>query len=297
MERAARDTGQIAAERTARPETAGEVLTLAVGDLVREIQERVPAALADEPDAAHRLRTSVRSLRNVLAAFRRYLDKDATAELRSRLKEWGDALGRARDLEVRAAQAGAAADTAGLDATTRSALLEPLRTDHERAHAEAVRWTRSGRGRDLARSLEAWAVEPRLGVRASRRAKEAVRRTVRHQAERTLDAASELADLESTHELRKAARRLRHTCDAITRAPVGLLGRRTKRLGSAGHRLQSVLGDHRDALLLAEHVRTHAAGSAEYDAVVGVCQERALTALADLPAALGELEARARWLC
>ena len=272
------------------------MLTLAVGDLVRQIQERVPAALADEPDAVHRLRTSVRRLRNVLAAFRRYLDKDATAELRSQLKEWGDVLGRARDLEVRAAQADAAADATGLDATARSALLDPLRADHERAHADAALWTRSERGRDLVRLLEAWAAEPRLGERASLPAKKAARRAVRRQAERALDAARDLTGLESTHELRKAARRLRHTCDAITRAPVGLLGRRTKRLASAGHRLQSLLGDHRDALLLAEHVRAHAEGSADYDAVVAGCQERALTALADLPAALGELEARAHRL-
>jgi CHAD domain-containing protein len=270
------------------------MLTLAVGDLVRRIHYRVPAALADEPDAVHRLRTSVRRLRNVLAAFRRYLDKDATAELRSLLKEWGDVLGRARDLEVRAQQATAAADAAGLDEQARSALLDPLLTAHEQTHADAVRWSRSGRGQDLDRLLTEWAAEPRLGERAARPAKKASRRAVRRQVERTRGAAGELTDLESAHELRKAARRLRHTCEAITRKPVGLLGRRTKDVGSAGQRIQSLLGDHRDALLLAEHVHTHANGSPAYDAVVGRCQERAIAALADLPAALGELENRAR---
>ncbi|WP_344400196.1 CHAD domain-containing protein, partial [Promicromonospora sukumoe] len=71
---------------------------------MRRVHDGVPAALADEPDAVHRLRTSVRRLRNVLAAFKRYLDRDAAAELRSRLKELGDVLGKARDLEVRAQQ-------------------------------------------------------------------------------------------------------------------------------------------------------------------------------------------------
>jgi CHAD domain-containing protein len=261
---------------------------------VRRIHDRVPAALADEPDAVHRLRTAVRRLRNVLAAFRRYLDKEATAELRTGLKEWGDVLGRARDLEVRAQQAAAAADEAGLGEPARSALLDPLLTAHEQAHADAVRWTRSSRGQDLDRLLAEWAAAPRLGERAHRKAKKAARRAVRRQAERTLGSAGELIDLASAHELRKAARRLRHTCEAITRKPVGLLGRRTKDIGSAGHRVQSVLGDHRDALLLAEHVHVHTNGSPAYDAVVGRCQERALAALADLPAALGELETRAR---
>ena len=270
------------------------MLTLAVDDLVRRIHQRVPAALADEPDAVHRLRTSVRRLRNVLAAFRRYLDEDATGELRSQLKEWGDVLGRARDLEVRAHQAATAADATGLDEKTRSALLEPLVAAREQARADVVRWTRSEQGRDLGRLLDDWAVAPRLGDRASRPAKKAARRTVRRQTERTLGSVGELTDLESAHELRKAARRLRHTCEAITRKPVGLLGRRTKDLGATAHRIQSLLGDHRDALLLADHVREHSNGSPAYDAVVGLCQERALAALADLPAALGELEARAQ---
>jgi CHAD domain-containing protein len=267
------------------------MLTLAVGDLVRRIHDRIPAALADEPDAVHRLRTSVRRLRDVLAAFRRYLDKDAAAELRSLLKEWGDVLGRARDLQVRAQQTAAAADAVGLDDQARSALLDPLLTAYDQAHADAARWTRSRRGQGLDRLLTEWAAEPRLGERASRPATKAARRAVRRQVERTRGAAGDLTDLDSAHELRKAARRLRHTCEAITRKPVGLLGRRTKDVGAAGHRIQSLLGDHRDALHLADHVRDRADGSAEYDAVVGLCQERALAALADLPAALGGLGA------
>lgn len=265
---------------------------------MRRIHDGVPAALADEPDAVHRLRISVRRLRNVLAAFRRYLDRDAAAELRSRLKELGDVLGKARDLEVRAQQAAAAADAAGLDDAARSALVDPLRTAHLHAHAEAVRWVRSERSRDLDRLLAEWAALPRLGDRADQPAKKAARRAVRRQAARTLEAAPRLADPEAAHELRKAARRLRHTCDAVTREPVRLLGRRTKDLGEVGHRIQSVLGDHRDALLLAEHVRDHARlrtdDSRAYDGVVDQCQGRALSALATLPAALGDLERRAR---
>ncbi|WP_164545270.1 CHAD domain-containing protein [Antribacter gilvus] len=266
------------------------MLSLAVGELVRRIDDGVPAAIADEPEAVHRLRTSVRRLRNVLAAFRRYLDRDATAGLRAELKVWGDALGRARDLEVRAAQLAEAADAVGLDEEDRSALVDELHAAHERAHAQAVRWTRSRRGRELRKALAAWADAPPLADRAGRPAKKAARRAVRRQADRTLEAAGRLDGPEAAHALRKAARRLRHTCDAVRSA--GLLGGRTKALGRAGHRIQSLLGDHRDALLLAEHVRSQADGSPAADAVVGWCQERSLAALADLPAALADLHAR-----
>lgn len=296
---APRYPGPIASDAE-HPQTAAELLTLAVRDLVRRIHDRVPAALADEPDAVHRLRTAVRRLRNVLAAFRRYLDQHETADLRARLKEWGTVLGRARDLEVRAGQAATAADDAGLTAAARAGLVDPLEAERREAHAAAVAWTRSDAGQEVARLLDVWADGPPLRDRASRSARKAARRAVRRQADRTLDAAGALTEPGEAltgpggvHELRKAARRLRHTCDAITRAPVGLLGRRTKRLGSAGHRLQSLLGEHRDALLLAEHVRTRADGPAEYDAVVGRCQERALAALAELPPALADLADRA----
>ncbi len=52
-----------------REMTAGDMLADIVGDLVALIDARTPAALADEPDAVHQLRTAVRRLRNVLAAF------------------------------------------------------------------------------------------------------------------------------------------------------------------------------------------------------------------------------------
>ncbi|GAA2230382.1 hypothetical protein GCM10010413_29770 [Promicromonospora sukumoe] len=176
--------------------------------------------------------------------------------------------------------------------------MDPLRTAHLHAHAEAVRWVRSERSRDLDRLLAEWAARPRLGDRAGQPAKKAARRAVRRQAARTLEAAPRLADPEAAHELRKAARRLRHTCDAVTREPVRLLGRKAKDLGEVGHRIQSVLGDHRDALLLAEHVRDHARlrtdDSRAYDDDVDRCQGRALSALATLPAALGDLQRQAR---
>ena len=74
--------------------------------------------------------------------------------------------------------------------------------------------------------------------------------------DRVLDHAADYrGDVDAAHALRKAARRLRHTADAVTRPPAAVLGADAQELGELGSQLQSLLGDHRDALLLAEHVR------------------------------------------
>src|SRR5918998_3119829 len=85
--------------------TAAELFAEVVADHVRRIEQRTPAAVADEPDGVHALRTGVRRLRNVLAVYRKVFDSDAVAGLRDRLADFGAVLGEARDLEVRIQQA------------------------------------------------------------------------------------------------------------------------------------------------------------------------------------------------
>lgn len=117
-----------------------------------------------------------------------------------------------------------------------------------------------------------------------------------------------LDDLERLHDLRKTGRALRHTVDALPdpRA-AGLPDKATRRLGKRGARIQSALGDHRDALLLAEHVAATAdhAGAEEWAALQGIdlasyrvmvaaAHERAADAVADLPDLLADLDTAAR---
>ncbi|MET1043666.1 MAG: CHAD domain-containing protein, partial [Microbacteriaceae bacterium] len=93
--------------------TASAVLVAAIRDLVNTLEQTDPAARANEPDAVHRMRTIVRRLRSVLAAYRTLFDRKVTDDLRERLGRIGSALGDARDLEVRALRAEALLDELG----------------------------------------------------------------------------------------------------------------------------------------------------------------------------------------
>lgn len=277
--------------------TAGDMLTAAISDLAGEVAAGRAPALADEPDAVHQLRTSVRRLRNLLAAFRRCFDSSAAAGLGATLASYGNLLGECRDLEVRAADATAALDALGLTGRLEDALVGPLVAGHAPAHAALVAWHAGPGAVALDALLATWSVAPPLTRRAGRPARVVADKAVRRQARRVLaraDAAADGAE-DARHDLRKAARRLRHTADAVTAVEIddSLHG-----LGKLGHQVQGALGDHRDALLLAEHVRRCAAGLADladrasYDLVAEYAEARAATALEGLDEPLATLRKR-----
>lgn len=278
--------------------TAGDMLTAAISDLAGEIRDGRDAAVADDPDAVHQLRTAVRRLRNLLAAFRRCFDPDAAAELGAALASYGGLLGECRDLEVRAADATEALEALGLTDELGDALVGPLLARHASAHDALVGW-HSGPGvAELDALLVAWADAPALARRARRPAADVASKAVRRQVRRVLvraDAVVAAREVEEArHGLRKAARRLRHTADAVAPVDDSL-----QALGKLGHRVQGALGDRRDALLLAEHVRRCAAGLPEvadrtpYGAVVRHAEDRATEALAELDDSLSTLRERA----
>ncbi|MDZ5622964.1 CHAD domain-containing protein [Nocardioides bizhenqiangii] len=276
--------------------TAGEMLAEVVGDLVARIGAKTPAALADEPDAVHQLRTTVRRLRNVLAAFSPYVEPTAIGGLRARLAEYGDRLGLPRDLEVRAAWCARIAAEIGLPGDLRDDLVAPLLAEHARAHAALVAWAASPDAEPLSTALGAAAAAPALTDGSARPAPVVAREVLLAQAARVIDQTTDYRrDPEAAHALRRAGRRLRHVGDAVTKPPAAVLGPEAAALGELGSRVQSLLGDHRDALLLADHLRgsrpDQAGVRAAYASMVEAAERAAGTALASVPAVLEQLEA------
>lgn len=259
--------------------TAGDLLTSVAADLATGIRAGRPAALADEPDAVHRLRTTVRRLRNLLAAFRRCFDTAEAAELGAALASYGSLLGECRDLEVRAADARAALAALGLADELEPTVVAPLERVHAAAHAQLVAWHAGPDAAALDALLDRWSQAPPLRRRARRPAGATARKAVRRQVRRVL----RRADRGAEHDLRKAARRLRHTADAVAsvRPDAATLGR-------LGHRVQGVLGDVRDAQLLAEHARRCGA-----EPLAAYAEQAADVARAGLAEPLGALRARA----
>lgn len=301
-------------ERAKDGMSAGDAALAAVRAIGERIDELEPAALEDEPDAVHQLRTHVRRLRSVLAAYAPLFDAAVVQSVRRSYRELGRELGTVRDLEVRIQVADEAlrkaAEEWGLDADAVAAMRARLVDDeveaHRLAHARFVERQRMPRAdvrRDaLAAFLGAAPRTPRaeepagaeLGDLLEREANRAVRRADR------VDASS---DDERLHAVRKAGRRLRYAAEAVTEEPVTLFGDRARALAEAGEELHDVLGDHRDEVLFAEHVRragAHAAHEEEpvdaFERIAEAADRRAAKRLDELAKAIHELrDAAGHW--
>ena len=183
-------------------------------------------------------------------------------------------------------------------------LVAPLLEEHARAHAALVAWAGSPEAEPLNAALSGWAAAPALANGSARPASAVAREVLAAQVERVIDHATDYrSDLEAAHALRKAGRRLRHTADAVTKPPAAVLGPDAAALGEIGSRVQSLLGDHRDALLLADHVRgslpDDAGMRASYASLIEAAEKAADAAIAAVPERAGRaarpLSVRGAW--
>lgn len=278
---------------------ASDVLVAAIGDLVNALEHTDPAARADEPDAVHRMRTIVRRLRSVLAAYRSLFDREVTDDLRDRLGRIGSALGDARDLEVRALRAEALLDELGQPETdARERLVDGARELYAKAHTHLCTVLSSTEYYRLLDDLDAFVADPPLTDAAAKSAKKVVKKVLAHELRRVqkradaVDAASG-DDLESRlHDVRKAGRRLRYAAEAAEAAGLG----RSASIAAAGERVQDTLGEHRDCVLFGGHLsrtadRAEAAGekTAVYAALAELSTRSGTAALAESTRALAEV--------
>lgn len=284
----------------------------AIGDRLDEIE---PAAVADEPDAVHRLRTTVRRLRSVLAVYGSLLDASEVDEVRRRYRKLGRRLGAVRDLEVRLLVAEAALQDAAASATfdtgalvrVTAGIVAETTASHQLAHREFTEHERrpaAVRRRAALDDLLAYAPAARptdtatravLGALLAREARRAVLRAS------GVDATSAAVQL---HAVRRAGRRLRYAAEALTDGAEDMFSVRALRLAAAGERIQDVLGGHRDQSLFAEYLRSPAplAAPSEQDRAVlerlaAVARRRAAERISDLDPAVRELRRAERdWL-
>lgn len=301
-------------EREVDAMDAGDAALAAVRAIGERIDELEPAAVDDEPDAVHQLRTHVRRLRSVLAAYTPLFDAAVVQTVRRSYRELGRELGTVRDLEVRILVAEAALQDAaeewGLDSDAVGAMRARLVDDeveaHRLAHARFVERQRMPRAdvrRDaLAAFLDAAPRTPRAGEPAADGLGDLLEREA-SRAVRRADRLGGSSDGERLHDVRKAGRRLRYAAEAVTEEPVALFGDRARALAEAGEELHDVLGDHRDDVLFAEHVRragAHAAHEGEpvdvFERIAEAADQRAAERLDELAKAIDELrDAAQRW--
>ena len=261
-------------------QSAGQALGAALSEDVDRLVAAEPDVRADAEDSVHQLRVATRRLRSVLRSYRTLLRKDAVAETTEELKWLADLLGVARDAEVRADRfrtllaERTAQDTPPAEiASATHRLVTAERDRYERAHAEILAALDGERYRALRDRLVGWRGEPPL--RTARAAAPAAdffgvvldRDRQRVEALVRAEPSAAPADrVELLHDIRKSAKRLRYSCEAAE--PV--LGEDATGLGKRAKRLQTVLGDHRDAVESREAILLRAGEAGEAGESVGI---------------------------
>ncbi|MDN5767318.1 MAG: CHAD domain-containing protein [Humibacillus sp.] len=216
------------------------------------------AARRGDTDGVHDLRVCLRKLRTGLATFRPLVDRSVTDPVRDELRWAGSELGGARDREVvharlfqllRSEPEGLLAGPGGGVAVLGALADEGLEQAWPDGAAMVTDTLDSDRYGALLLALNAIVAEPPLTTRAERPARKQATKRIRRDLARVLaraewvaGASDERARVESLHEVRKAAKRLRYAAEAAR--PV--TGKRVRRLGEAAKDLQKVLGEHHD---------------------------------------------------
>jgi CHAD domain-containing protein len=220
-----------------------------------------------DPEGVHQLRVAVRRIRAVLKASR--FDDGGTlfAELRWFFGE----LGPLRDLDVLLDRFRGDTDGFGREEMIAfERLLKGLRAERGVARRRATRTLRGERYGKLLRTLAETNVAPRA---ESGLVAEIVKPF--HKLRKAVRAAGQDPEDEVLHELRIRGKKLRYVAELA--APAG--GKRVKRLVKATKRLQDVLGEHQDACVAEDRVRSLVADGRERAA--GVWTERAAEAVSE----------------
>lgn len=216
--------GLLPAPALQNPDAAAVIVVGALRQLTGTLLADDPQARADAPDAIHRMRTTVRRLRSVLAVYGRLFDTAAVSELRFELKHLGIELGRARDVEVRAARM--AAELAGVAPHPTDDAEIRLFGGARRVYAEELARVRgyllSTRYYRLLDNLEAFVAWPPLTDKADRPAPAEIRRDLTKAVAAVSRATAAVPDADAPeaalHEVRKATRRLRYAAEAVALA-------------------------------------------------------------------------------
>jgi CHAD domain-containing protein len=303
---AARPAGQLD-----RRSAAGDVVLGYLREQARVMLSYDPLVRRGEPDSVHQMRIASRRLRAALQSFGAVVRRDRTGHLVGELRWLGQVLGAARDGEVLAER------LAGLlEQVPDELLMGPVAARVRRhfapveaAAGQAVREALDGdRYLALLDELAGLLAAPPLTVAARRPAGEELPRAVsrafkrtRRRMRRALATPAGPAQERALHEARKAAKRARYAAEVLR--PVS--GGPARRFGRRMKRIQSVLGEHQDAVITRATLRDLAveAALAEENAFpYGLLYEREHAAAARLRRRAGQAWRRAtrskyrRWL-
>jgi len=241
--------------------TAGDALLRSLRSRLEELTAWDLLVRRDAPDSVHRMRVAARRMRAVLQEFRPLLRAQEARELISELRWLGEVLGRMRDEEVLGEHLSAlfsqvpAELAIGPVQARISGHFEPRRAEGRRQILQALG---SDRYLALLNTLEGFLAAAPLTARAGDAAAKAMPdlvarsyRRVRRREHAARDVPTGPARDAALHEVRKAVKRARYAAEVAS--PV--VGKNARKSVKSLKRLQSVLGDHHDAVIASQALR------------------------------------------
>jgi CHAD domain-containing protein len=247
--------------RLTRRASAAEVVLGYAAAQVAALQAADPQVRRDAPDSVHQMRVATRRLRSTLKSFGGVLSAGDTGPIGAELKWLGGVLGAPRDAEVLAGRLAASvarlppelvlgpvqarlrAHFAPIEAAARAAALKALDSDRYLALLDRLDLLLADPPLTARAGLPASDVLPAAVDRMRRRVRDRMRRAQHTRGGPDRDAA--------LHEARKAAKDARYAAEA---AGLGF-GKPAMQFAGRMKELQTVLGDHHDAVVARTTVR------------------------------------------
>ncbi|GGH91518.1 CHAD domain-containing protein [Arthrobacter liuii] len=234
---------------------AAAVVTAYLGRQIGEILAQDPGVRLEEPESVHNMRSALRRIRSVLAAYKKLYVAAPVRQLRDELKWLGQLLGGPRDAEVMLARLRGQLDSLppgdGVDAV-RTEVEHNLGGTYDDGYRLLLAALQSERYFRLLDSLEAFRDNPpvlpksvapgrRMAAKAVDKAAKRFRRS-RKGAKRARRGTEHEAAL---HQVRKDAKRLRHVAESAA----AVHGKRADKVAKAAHRHQKILGEFHDSVV------------------------------------------------
>jgi CHAD domain-containing protein len=234
----------------------------------------------------HETRVAVRRLRSTLRIFGDVVDAGSAEELDGELAWYADVLGQVRDREVLSARMiKLIADLPAqhIRGPVEAEITKTLAKERDDAMLRLNEAMRTPRYQHLMQLLRGWKTAPPLSEVADKSAKAAaayVKKAQRKANKRLRDAGD---DIEQLHGARKAMKRLRYAAELVEPADHSM-----KRVARDAKQMQTLLGEHQDAIVAARFLATVSAseGDSESGFTYGVLMASEMHRAADIRASL-----------
>ena len=256
--------------------SAADVLRAGIAKAVlRVLEHDAGVRLTEDDEAVHQARVGTRRLRSDLRTFGTLVDPKWSEPLRRELSWFAELLGGVRDADVLSMRLAGEIVELGDDAPHGAALLDVLAAQRATARVALVRAMKGKRYVNLLDRLVDAANDPRILPEAAKPASEVLPKLVAGPWDALVKSVKKGGDHPSDddlHAIRIRAKRARYAADVAAL----VVGKPAERFASALADVQDLLGDHHDAFVRREWLRS-ALGAVEPDSafVAGRLLERA----------------------